>query len=91
LYDPAADKWQEWHLPGPNPMPYAVYVDNKGIVWLSDFGSNALAKFDPTKQGFEVLKLPTPNANVRQILGRPGQIWGAESGADRLVVIRTGN
>jgi virginiamycin B lyase len=91
LYDPAADKWQEWHLPGPNPMPYAVYVDNKDIVWLSDFGSNALAKFDPIKQGFEVLKLPTPNANVRQILGRPGQIWGAESGADRLVVIRTGN
>ena len=27
-------------------------------------------------------------ADVRQLLGRPGELWGAESGADRLVVIR---
>jgi virginiamycin B lyase len=27
---------------------------------------------------------------VRQILGRPGEIWGAESATDKLVVIRTG-
>jgi len=26
---------------------------------------------------------------VRQILGRPGEVWGAESGTDKLVVIRT--
>ncbi len=25
---------------------------------------------------------------VRQILGRAGEVWGAESGADRLVVLR---
>jgi virginiamycin B lyase len=25
---------------------------------------------------------------VRQLLGRPGEVWGAESGTDRLVVIR---
>jgi virginiamycin B lyase len=80
LYDPAADKWQEWRLPGSNPMPYAVYVDNNDIVWLSDFGANALVRFDPTKQKFELFKLPTSNSNVRQILGRPGEIWGAESG-----------
>jgi len=72
-------------------MPYAIYVDNKDLVWLSDFGSNALVKFDPVKQKFEVFPLPTPNANVRQILGRPGEIWGAESGVDRLVVVRTGD
>ena len=27
-------------------------------------------------------------ANVRQMLGRPGEVWAAESGADRLVVFR---
>jgi len=27
--------------------------------------------------------------NVRQILGRPGEVWVPESGADRLVVYRT--
>jgi virginiamycin B lyase len=91
LYDSKTNRWQEWRLPGPNPMPYAIYVDNKDLVWLSDFGSNALVKFDPAKQKFEVFPLPTPNANVRQILGRPGEIWGAESGVDRLVVVRTGD
>jgi virginiamycin B lyase len=91
LYDPAADKWQEWQLPGSNPMPYAVYVDNKDIVWLSDFGANALVRFDPAKEKFEVIPLPMSNANVRQILGRHGEVWGAESGLDRLVVLRTGN
>jgi len=91
LYDPATNRWQEWRLPGSNPMPYAVYVDNNDIVWLSDFGANALVKFDPAKERFEVFPLSTPNANVRQILGRPGEIWGAESGLDRLVVLRTGD
>jgi virginiamycin B lyase len=91
LYDPSTNKWQEWRLPGSNPMPYAVYVDNDDIVWLSDFGTNALVKFDPTRQKFEVFPLSTPNANVRQILGRPGEIWGAESGLDRLAVLSGGD
>jgi streptogramin lyase len=29
------------------------------------------------------------SAAVRQMLGRPGEVWGAESGTDRLVRIRT--
>jgi virginiamycin B lyase len=89
VYDPATDRWQEWRLPGYNPLPYAVYVDEKDIVWLSDFGANALMRFDPTQERFEVFALPSPGANVRQILGRPGEVWGAESGTDKLVVIRT--
>jgi len=44
------------------------------MVWLSDFGANAIVKFDPTKENFEVFPLSTPNANVRQILGRSGEI-----------------
>jgi virginiamycin B lyase len=91
LYNPASDKWQEWRLPGSNPMPYAVYVDNHDMVWLSDFGANALVKFDPTNQKFELFSLSTANANVRQILGRSGEVWGAESGVDRLVVLTTGS
>jgi virginiamycin B lyase len=88
VYDPATGEWQEWKLPGASPMAYAVYVDENDQVWLSDFGANALVRFDPTTEQFEVYPLPSPSAAVRQILGRPGEIWGAESGADKLVVLR---
>ena len=30
------------------------------------------------------------DAAVRQLNGRQGEVWGAESGTDRLVVIRAG-
>ena len=91
LYDPTINKWQEWRVPGPNPMPYAIYVDNNNMIWLSDFGANALVRFDPTTERFQVFAIPTPEANVRQILGRPGEVWGAESATDKLVMIKTGN
>ena len=90
-YDPETDAWQAWRLPGSNPKPYAVYVDEQDMVWLSDFDANAMVRFDPNQEAFEVFTLPSPGANVRQILGRPGEVWGAESGTDKLVVIKTGS
>jgi len=87
-YDPAAHSWKEWRLPGKNPGAYAVYVDDQDKVWLSDFGANALVRFDPATERFDSFPLPSGNANVRQLLGRTGEVWGAESGADKLVVIR---
>jgi virginiamycin B lyase len=89
VYDPARRRWREWALPGDTPQPYAVYVDENDVVWLSDFGANALVRFDPRAERFTVLRLPTPGAEVRQLLGRDGEVWGAESGLDRLVVVRT--
>lgn len=89
MYDPATETWQEWKLPGDQPQPYAVFVDDQDIIWLSDFGANALVSFDPETETFEVFPLPSDGAAVRQILGRPGEVWGAESGTDRLVVVVT--
>jgi virginiamycin B lyase len=87
-YDPASDSWREWRLPGRNPQPYAVYVDERDQVWLSDFGANALVRFDPDTERFTRFALPSEPADVRQLLGRPGEVWGAESAADALVVVR---
>jgi virginiamycin B lyase len=88
LYDPASGEWAEWPLPGNSPAAYAVYVDDRDLVWVTDFGANAIVRFDPEAERFDVFPLPSANAQVRQILGRPGELWGAESGTDRLVVIR---
>lgn len=88
MYDPASGRWREWKLPGDRPMAYAVYVDERDDVWLSDFGANALVRFRPQTETFDVFRHASSPANVRQILGRPGEVWGAESGVDKLVVAR---
>ena len=88
MYDPARRRWREWRLPGDAPQPYAVYVDESDLVWVTDFGANALVRFDPGRERFERFELAAPAAGVRQLLGRRGEVWGAESGADRLVVAR---
>jgi virginiamycin B lyase len=89
VYDPATEQWREWRLPGDNPQAYAVYVDDEDKVWLSDFGANSLVRFDPETEQFTTYPLPSNPCDVRQILGRPGEVWGAESAADKLVMIRT--
>ena len=89
MYDPPSKRWREWRVPGANPMIYSVYVDDRDKVWLSDFGANALVRFDPVTERFTIVPLPSPDAGVRQMLGRSGEVWGAESGTDKLVVVDT--
>ena len=88
VYDPVAKSWKVYRLPGGDPHAYAVFVDNRDIVWVSDFGANAILRFDPQTETFQSFPSNRPGAAVRQMLGRPGEVWGAESGTDRLVVIR---
>jgi virginiamycin B lyase len=89
VYDPDTKTWKEWQLPGENPLPYAVYVDEHDKVWISDFASNSFLRFDPMLESFEEFKLPSKDAKVRQILGSPGEVWGAESGTDKLVRVQS--
>lgn len=86
LYDPAAHRWREWKLPG-NAHAYAVWVDDKDKVWLTDWSTNAIVRFDPNTEKFESTPSDRAGANVRQMLGRAGEVWGAESGLDRLVMV----
>jgi virginiamycin B lyase len=88
VFDPTTEAWRIWPLPGDAPQAYAVYVDERDIVWLTDFPNNAIVRFDPANETFLSFPLPTPDARVRQLLGRPGEVWGAESATDKLVVLR---
>ena len=90
VYDPkaaAGKQWQTWKLPGAKPQAYSVWVDEDDKVWLTDFGANAILRFDPATAKFESFPSDKRNAAVRQMLGRKGEAWGAESGTDRLVRI----
>ena len=49
---------------------------------------NAILRFDPKTEKFESFSLSDPYPNVRQLAGRKGEVWGAESGADKLFVLK---
>jgi virginiamycin B lyase len=86
MYDPAAKSWREWKLPGAA-HTYSVWVDDRDRVWLTDWSVNAIVRFDPATEKFERHESNRANADVRQMLGRAGEAWGAESGNDRLVMV----
>jgi virginiamycin B lyase len=88
VHDPQDKSWRSWRLPGKSPRAYAVYVDERDKVWVSDFGGNAVLRFDPATQGFESIVFPREAASVRQILGRPGEVWLPESGTEHISLIR---
>jgi virginiamycin B lyase len=89
MHNPAAKNWRTWKLPGDNPRPYAVYVDAHDKVWVSDFGGNAIFRFDPGTEKFERFGFAREAASVRQIHGRPDEVWLPESGTEHISVIRT--
>jgi virginiamycin B lyase len=89
-YDPVSGEWREWRLPTTaRAMPYAVYVDDQGLVWLSDWTSNAILVFNPETETFQSYPISGGFGGVRQMNGRHGEVWAAESAVDKLLVIRT--
>ena len=87
MYDPKDGSWKQWKPPGDNPHTYSVFVDDKDKVWITEWTANAIVRFDPDTAKFESFPSNQGNASVRQMLGRPGEAWGAESANDRLVVV----
>ncbi|MDH4556115.1 lyase [Pseudomonas sp. BN417] len=87
-YDPLGETWSSWKIPGGNADAHALYVDEQERVWLSDFRTNAIMRFNPFSRLFASFPSDRPNAQVTQLSGRTGEVWGAESAQDRLVMIR---
>ena len=95
-YDPATGAWSEWRLPGEQPRSYAVYVDSRDHISLSDHalgggpaagGSDTLVYFDPQTETFTTVVSPEP-LRVAQLGGFRGEVWGADRGRGRVVVVR---
>lgn len=87
-YDPAAKTWKVYPMPKSTTGTYSVFVDDKDRVWATDWPANAIQRFDPKTETYETFVSNKSGASVRQMLGRPGEAWAAESGTNRLAVIR---
>ena len=88
-YNPATGEWRSWRPEGERPRVYAVYVDDRDIVWISDFGANATLSFDPATERWTRYPGSGDTANVRQILGIEGRVYVPESSLDRIMIVRT--
>ena len=87
MYNPVDQQWKMFKPPVDNPQTYSVYVDDKDMVWITEWTSNAIMRFDPGTQKWDSYPSNVRSAAVRQMLGRTGEVWGAESSNDRLVVV----
>ncbi len=76
--------------PAPDGGVWFTAQRSRDKAWVSDFGANAVLRFDPNTEKFDA-SFPAPReaANVRQILGWPGEVWLPESGTEHIAVIRT--
>ncbi len=84
-FDPDSNAWRSWKLPGAEPRPYAIFVDARDVVWVSDFGDGTLLRFDPSSGRFDRVAAQAGDVWIRQLLGRAGEVWGADSAHDRLI------
>jgi virginiamycin B lyase len=89
MYDPAAKSWHAWMPPQKDAHTYAVFVDDRDRVWISEWTGNVTYAFDPATEKFEAFPMPRQGARVRQILGRRGEVWLPESGTEHITVKRT--
>src|SRR5215831_1569918 len=68
-YDSRNDSWKRWHLPGDRPQPHAVYVADTDAVWVSDWRTNAIRRFDPkTERGSTPFLYPTATPTCGSLL-----------------------
>ncbi len=89
MHDPSTSNWRNWKLPGDKPRAYAVYVDEGDTVWVTEWSGNTVYAFDPGREELTAYPIPRANSNIRQILGRSGEVWLPESGTEHITVIRT--
>jgi streptogramin lyase len=50
-------------------------------------GAYAILRFDPKTESFEPFSLPDRYAGMRQLAACEGEVWGAESAADKLFMV----
>lgn len=89
--DPGARRIvKTWALPrAGGEKPYAVTIDAAGRVWINGIDTDTVSVFDPVKEQFRVISLPSKNLGIRKaIIDAQGRYWYMGSHNGRLGVVR---
>lgn len=79
-----------WELPkAGGERPYAVTADAAGRVWVNGIDTDTVSVFDPAREQFRVVALPSPNVGIRKaIIDAGGRYWYMGSHNGRLGVVQ---
>jgi virginiamycin B lyase len=90
-FDPATGRVQEWPSPGGSgSRPYGITITPDGMVWYSESGvqPNTLVRFDPSRQAFARVAIPSGGGVVRNMSAtRDGRVYIACSGVNKVGVV----
>ena len=76
---------REYALPSPDAVPQGIVFAPDHDVYISEQGSNAIARLDPDTGAVTDIPVPTPDSNAQSgVLGPDGAIWFVERNADQI-------
>jgi virginiamycin B lyase len=86
--DPASGKVDEFKSPGgPGSQPYAIATTPDGTIWYCETAAddkNMLVRFDPSSKAMQSWRIPTGGTVRHMVVGKPNELWLAESGAGKI-------
>jgi virginiamycin B lyase len=91
-YSPSTKQWHRYAIPGVTRANlYAVYVDAKDVVWVSNWGDNKVYSFDPKTLKFTAVPGSKSGAEIRQINGIGDMVYLPESGNASVMTVNAGS